>query len=129
MDTNQWPTPSWITVAVTDACPVACAAMVPRRMSPELAGTEYVIVPVVMPDDPEVIAIHGTSASAVQPHAEVVVMVAVNVPPPLGTGCTVGELVSGVIPLVYAASSPLPHDLTAKRPTVAWASGPHQTPV
>jgi hypothetical protein len=60
-------------------------------MSPELAGTEYVIVPVVMPDDPEVIAIHGTSASAVQPHAEVVVMVAVNVPPPLGTGCTVGD--------------------------------------
>jgi hypothetical protein len=50
-----------------------------------------VIVPVFVPDEPDVIAIHGTSAAAVQSHAEVVVMAAVNVPPPFGTACTVGD--------------------------------------
>jgi hypothetical protein len=65
--------------------------MVPRLMAAELAGTEYVIVPVFMPEEPDTIAIQEASGAAVQLHAEVVVMVAVNVPPTLGTDCAVGD--------------------------------------
>ena len=51
------------------------------------------IVPVMTPDDPEVMAIHGTSAAAVQSHAEVVVMVVLNVPPLIETPCASGDSV------------------------------------
>jgi hypothetical protein len=50
-----------------------------------------VITPVIIPDDPDVIAIQGTSAAALHWHEELVIMVAVKVPPLVGAACTVGD--------------------------------------
>src|SRR6266853_1227697 len=67
-------TPSWMMVNVTDGRPITCALIAPRRMASALADTKYVIVPVVMPEEPAVISIHGTSAAAVHWQAAVVVI-------------------------------------------------------
>jgi len=66
--------------------------MVPVRTTPAFAGTEYVIVPVFAPAEPDVIMIHDTSAAAAQLQAAVLFTVVLKVPPPAGTDCDIGEI-------------------------------------
>jgi len=67
---------------------------------------------VALPDEPDPIPIHGASAEAVQLHGDAdAVTAALNVPPPIGTDCLVGEMETahGVADCGVVGEELLPH--------------------
>jgi hypothetical protein len=88
---------------------------------PVFALTAYEIVPLFVPAEPVLIAIHDTSAVAVQLHVDTVFIDALNVPPLAGTCCDVGESANEHDPVGVVGDELWPHSNVVKstsRPTI-----------
>jgi hypothetical protein len=78
--------PAWLTTSIWPP-----AEITPERLPPAFAATEYCRVAVPVPLAAEVIVIQLESLAASHVQSDVVVSVAVWLPPPAGTDCAVGE--------------------------------------
>ena len=105
---------AWVIVSVAAEPPLTRAVTVPWRSVPAFAPTAYEIVRLFVPAEPVVIAIHDTSAVAVQLHVDAVFIDALYVPPLAGTCCDLGESANEHDPVGVAGDELWPQPTVVK---------------